>query len=288
MELNLKYDKYHYKNDFLSSYDKPKLISQIKSMFNYCAPYEEEVLHKDICELNIAEITDMFTTVLETKNIGNVTKDISHLKAYLDYCNKLPNALLRREDIEAITKPYKGVRKWLEYIKPPKGTDYLITIDQLYSLENADKKIFTKQLLAFIWLLFIGLDEDEIRYKTEQEIKEWHSWYKPGLTIPTAIKEKISFLIEKASKETGLRRKSRTEGELRDYPYKQSPYFFKYTNGKPGKPMPIDTIHSYYKNIKNQLGKKSIAKLSIRNSGIIYFAKLLPLFREYQTNQTDF
>ena len=280
-------DKYNYKAEFLAWKNQNK---DLANLFTHCDLFELKVakdikVEKDICEFTVEEFTSLLKYLLDDRNleISNVQKQVTYLRQYLDFCNGKANLPLKRQDIDKVISANGGVRKWLEDLTSPDDFDNLISFNDLVSLENiADRTIVTNQLLAFVWLLFIGLQIDEIRYIKENDINDWDKWYRKGMESPKDIKDKVSSILSLASKETSILRGSNS-GRQRHLYYKKSDYFFKSTY-KAGQPIPPATLSKYFGQIEKILGKKRLHQVNIRKSGMLYFGSLQ--LREYGTIKT--
>lgn len=270
-------DKYNYKDKFLAQKNGN---NDVANLLTHCHRFELKLAkelnqEKDICEFTVEQFTNLLEYLLNDENleIGNVQKQVTYLKQYLAFCSDKSNHPLQEQDIDKVINENGGVRKWLAKLTAPEDSDNLLSLNELLSLEyKANRKIVTNQVLAFVWLLFIGLKIKEIRYIKEYDINDWDKWYRKDVELPADVRGKVSSILSLASKQEGIIRKSRSGGQ-KPYRYKQSDYFFKSPN-KEGGPIPTVTLDNYFDEIKNTLGKKRLRQVNIRKSGMLYFGCL--------------
>lgn len=270
-------DKYGYKRRFveLKAGDK-----NYPRCFNRCADFEEHIVDKDICEFKVDEFVSLIENLLNKKAPSTVEGDVSRLKEYLEYCAKHSPSYLREKDIQKLIKQNGGgVKKWLATFPTPAIVNNLFSFNELLSLDK--RPDITYQMLAAVWLLFIGLNVEEIRCLEEKDIDDWEKWYRKGMGIPAGIKAKVSTILSLARDEVRISRDEIIDGrKQRTTLFNQSKYLIKKAYGEfegegEGDSIPSTTLASYFDAIEQALGKTRLHETNIRKSGMLYFANLL-------------
>lgn len=269
------YDKYGYKNKFLA--EPGRNTKDITNAFNHIAFFEEFIKKDDLCKFTLEEFSALIQSIISKRKraIGTVEKDVSYMRSYLDSC--ADNAVLTNLDIQnMLDKKNLKVKGWLNTLSGDiSDTQMYLSDIEMFSLESmAKNNEISFQAVAAVWLLFLGLNLEEVLHLKEADIRNWNNWCRNVSEIPNEIIDKVNFIIESALNEKGSPKLGKYNNAV-ELPYKKSKYFLKSTQFE-DKPIVDDTLSHNFDKIRDKYGKSKMRQLNIRKSGMLFFgARLL-------------
>lgn len=263
-------------------YNKEKFLikvkdNNIKNMFDNISDFESISATGDLCKFNIKEFEALLAYLGTSKkrSLSTIKADMSRIYDYLSYCQSLPGASLTEEKIKNYYKQdFHSMERWLNSLGV--YTDYsktTISINDMLKIHTSNN-MFDGQDEALFWLLFLGVELDEIVNIGMNQVDNWQGLLKGNIQLNADIKEDISIALNRARNQDSIE-KNGPYGVITHPTLKGNKYLFRSDKGNGNFPVSSAAFNRRYVKLKDCFGKYRLGVVDMRKSGMLYFASEL-------------
>ena len=261
-------------------YNKEKYLikvkdNNVKNMFDNISDFESISATGDLCKFDIKEFEALLAYLGTSKkrSLSTIKADMSRIYDYLFYCQSLPGASLTKEKIKNYYRPkFRSMELWLNSLGV--YTDFsktTISINDMLKIHTSN--MFDGQEEALFWLLFLGVEIDEIVTIKMNQSDNWQGLLKGNIQLNADIKEDIGIALNRARNQDSIEKKGRyvlTHPKL-----KGNKYLFRSDKGNGNSTVSSAAFDIKYVKLKDYFNKDRLGKIDMRKSGMLYFASEL-------------